>query len=343
MSSRIEPGYCIATLPGPLFEQAKVLFRRRNTDAARLFMKLNADTPYVLPGHMMIVATPANSNQTSQLQHLQRAKLKVNESMKFMHGDTALFLAKHHDQIDKILNLSSKGFEYTTEFGKKYFQQIGGVLHKIEKLYQYEFSRSGKINGQQFYTQRAALFAELKALISRPVLNKIVPTTIKMRPYLKMTQALGLSTSSIIHQWTTAGAVGAIKGYAERLEASAKAAKFFKRGGYITLALGVMMTTNDVVQACAIGRENECRKAALINYMGLGGSTLAGSYLASKGAIGGELACVAAGITTGGMGLAICAAGGAIAGGVAGAYIGDKIGKSVGEGIDFLSGKILIE
>ena len=339
MPTTTDPGYCIATFPGTIVDQAKSLFRRRDTDAARLFIKLNTDTPYVVPGQMMIIASPENSNQTIQLQHLRRAKNKVNDSMRFIDGDTALFLAENHDRIDKILALSSKGIEYTTEYGTRYFEQINTTLKKIEKLYQDESKSTGKIGSQQFFTQRTILFSELKALISRPVLNKIVPTTIKMQPYLKLSRALGLSTRSIVHQWTTAGAAGAIKGYAERLEASTKAAKIFKSGGYITFGLGLMMTTNDVVLACMNGRENECKKAMLVNYMGFGASTFGARSGGQLGAAAAESLCIGAGLATGGVGLAVCLGTGALAGGIAGGYIGEKMGKGFGGAI----GNVIIE
>ncbi|CAI2404456.1 Uncharacterised protein [Serratia ficaria] len=343
MSSQIEPGYCIATVPGPISEQAKILFRRRDTDAARYFLRLNADTPYVLPGHMMIVADPSNNFQTTQLEHLRRAKDKVNNSMKFISGELALFMVKNHDIINDTLDLSSKGVEYTTEFGAKYFKQIASILQKIEKLYQEEFSRTGKIGSQQFYTQRAILFAELKTLIRQPVLNKIVPKAIKMLPYLKLARALSLSTSSIVHQWATAGVAGSIRGYADKIEASTKAVKFFKAGGYVTLGLGFMMTTNDVALACATGREDECRRAALTNYMGFGGATVLSGMGATRGAVLAESICLGAGIASGGFGLAVCVAGGALAGGAIGGAGGQLIGHKMGELSDYTLGRVLVD
>ncbi|MEB6335052.1 hypothetical protein [Serratia rhizosphaerae] len=343
MNNSIEPGYCIATTPGTLSMQAQQLFRRKDTDGARYFLQLNADTPYVLPGQIMIVADPSNSNQNAKLHHLRRAKNKVNHTMKFIDGDLALFMVNNHDSINSILNLSSKGIEYTSEVGSKYFKQIGNILQQIESLYQSEFTHTGKLASPQFYARRTALLAELKMLIKRPILNTLVPKTLKMKPYLKMTQALGLSTRSIIHQWSTAGAAGAIKGYAERLEASVKAVKFFKSGGYVTLALGGMMTTNDVILACSTGREHECRRAALTNYMSFAGATILSGVSASKGVLVAESICLGAGIASGGLGFAVCAAGGALAGGAIGGAGGEIIGTKMGEATNTLIGRILVD
>lgn len=46
MSAPIVPGYCIVEQPGTLDFQARLLFRDIYSPAARLFMQLNADTPW---------------------------------------------------------------------------------------------------------------------------------------------------------------------------------------------------------------------------------------------------------------------------------------------------------
>ncbi len=342
MSNQIEPGYCIANTPGSLSNQAKILFGNADSANARYFLQLNADTPYVLPGQLLIIAD-SNSNQAAPLQHLRKAKDKVNHSMKFMSSDLALFMVKHHDQINTIINYSSNGIDYSVEAGTKYFEQIGAILKKIERLYQDEFTRSGKIASQQFYYQRAALFAELKSLINRPLLKNIAPKILNMLPYSKLARALGLSTQSIVHQWSSAGAAGAIRGYAERVEASAKAVKFLKAGGYITLALGALSTTNDVVQACSQGRENECRSVALTSYGGFAGSTYFGALGGSSGAALASSVCVAAGVATGGLGLVVCGIGGAAAGGALGGYGGNYIGSEAGKIVNNAVGWILVD
>ncbi|WP_411841751.1 hypothetical protein [Serratia rubidaea] len=60
---RIEPGYCVVETPGTLSAQGNILFSNPRSEAARYFMQLNADTPWVKSGHILIVADPHNTRQ----------------------------------------------------------------------------------------------------------------------------------------------------------------------------------------------------------------------------------------------------------------------------------------
>lgn len=40
-----------------------MLFRNPNSEAARYYLQLNADTPWVKPGHILIVADPHNPSK----------------------------------------------------------------------------------------------------------------------------------------------------------------------------------------------------------------------------------------------------------------------------------------
>ncbi len=58
MARQIAPGYCVVEHPGNLAFQARELFRDTRSPAASLFMKLNADTQWLKPGQILIVADP---------------------------------------------------------------------------------------------------------------------------------------------------------------------------------------------------------------------------------------------------------------------------------------------
>lgn len=65
MTHNVPPGYCVVEKPGTLDYQARELFRDVRSPAASLFMKLNADTQYLKPGQILIVAdTDTPSQQT---------------------------------------------------------------------------------------------------------------------------------------------------------------------------------------------------------------------------------------------------------------------------------------
>ena len=142
-----------------------------------------------------------------------------------------------------------------------------------------------------------------------------------------MRKALKLSSKSIVHEWSTVGLVG-IPGYADFVDGAAKAAKLLKAGGYIGTAFAFANTTNDVIQACSVGREDECERVAFREYtkfgIGTGASAVGGYY---GGSIGSGI-CVALGIITapeGGSGALACAAIGSLIGGYASGKASDAM------------------
>lgn len=58
MARNLAPGYCIVERPGSLDHQARQLFRDIRSPAANMFMQLNAGTPWLRPGQILIVADP---------------------------------------------------------------------------------------------------------------------------------------------------------------------------------------------------------------------------------------------------------------------------------------------
>ena len=66
---------------------------------------------------------------------------------------------------------------------------------KIERSYQSQFRSQGSLISQQFYAERAALFAELKVMVNKPVLSRLVQKAVKFKPYEDMRHALNLSVS----------------------------------------------------------------------------------------------------------------------------------------------------
>lgn len=78
MARNLAPGYCIVERPGTLDYQARELFRDIRSPATSLFMKLNADTQYLKPGQILIVADPDTPDHLTMqmLTTLRQAKIK---------------------------------------------------------------------------------------------------------------------------------------------------------------------------------------------------------------------------------------------------------------------------
>ncbi|MGE9551881.1 hypothetical protein ACQPT2_11810 [Erwinia amylovora] len=319
MARNIAPGYCVVERPGTLDYQARELFRDVRSPATSLFMKLNADTQYLKPGQIVIVADPDTSDQQTMqmLNMLRQAKHKTNVALTGVSGEDASFMQKHYGMIAGLTAAGDKIFGTAGDVGEKYFNAIEQTLKKIEASYQNQFRTQGTLTGQQFFVKRNQLLNQLKNLVNKPMLGALARNTVKFREYENMKRALNLSSRSIVHEWSTVG-LGGIPGYSYYVGNAARAARVLKAGGLIGIGFAFAGTTNDVVDACSKGREGECGKIAVRDYskfaLTTGGGMLGGAW-GSAAALAG---CAAIGIVTAGAGGVACAVVGSVAGGYAG-------------------------
>ncbi|MGO2440845.1 hypothetical protein [Serratia proteamaculans] len=315
--SSIAPGYCIAQQAGSLAYQANYLFGGKPSKAADYFLQLNADTPIVQPGQMLIVADPRNPNQAVQLTMLMQAKTRTSKAVQAGGGDFSAFLHRNYAAIAAFTNYGDTVVGLASDAGERYFGQIKNILVDIEKTYQNQFRMSGALIGTQFQVERARLFGTLK-----PLLNRLTRAQLNMKEYAQIKHALGLSSKSLVHEWSTAG-VGAIKGYSNYIDSASRAAKFMKTGGWVGIGLSGLNTTNDVYNACTSGREQECTKIAVKGYSNFAASTAAGIWGGEGGALLATGACsIVLGASTFGAGILACGIVGAALGGAAGSWGG---------------------
>ena len=335
MARNIAPGYCVVERPGTLDYQARELFRDTRSPAASLFMKLNADTQYLKPGQILIVADPDTPTQlTMQMLHtLRQAKDKTNAAFIGVSGEEASFMQKHYGMIAALTGAGDKIFGTVSDAGEKYFSQIEQTLKKIEASYQNQFRTQGTLISQQFFVERNQLLNQLKELVNKPLLKSLARYAVKFQQYDNMKRALNLSSRSIVHEWSTVG-MGSIPGYSYYVGNAAKAARFLKTGGLIGIGFSFAGTTNDVVDACSKGREGECGKIAVRDYskfaLTTGGGMLGGAWGSSAALAG----CAAIGIVTAGAGGVACAVVGSVAGGYAGSAGAEAIVNKVVEYYD---------
>jgi hypothetical protein len=312
--SLVNPGYCIVQQPGTLDFQTRLLFNDPNSDAARYFMQVNSDVQWSKPGQMLILGAPG-SNNSVQLKQLQLAKKKVNGALADLNSGKANFFNQHFSTIAAVTNFMDKSLGVVADAGEKYFSEIEKKLKSIELAYQNQYRAQGTLISQQFFVERQRLFSELDGL-----LNKLSRLTLKMKPYNELKHALGLSSRSIVHEWSTAG-VASIRGYSTYIDNASKAARFLKAGGWLAIGFAGANTTNEVYNACTVGREQSCSKVAVKKYSSFGASLAGGIYGGKYGAMAGAGVCVALGVATGGVGLLACS----IVGAAAGGYVGGEI------------------
>lgn len=324
MARNIAPGYCVVERPGTLEYQARELFRDVQSPAVSLFMKLNADTRYLKPGQILIVADPETPAQiTLQMLHsLRQAKDKTNNAFTGIDGDDASFLQKHYGLIAALTGAGDKIFSTAGDAGERYFRAIEQTLTKIEASYQNQFRSQGTLISQQFFLERNQLLNQLRELVNKPLLKSLSRSVVKFRQYENLKRALNLSSRSIVHEWSTVG-LGGIPGYSFYVGNAARAARFLKSGGYIGIGFAFLGTTNEVANACKIGREGECSKIAFKEYAKFASGTFSGMAGGTLGASAGMGVCFAVGIVTAGAGGVACAAVGTLVGGTAASAVND--------------------
>ncbi|WP_261640845.1 hypothetical protein [Erwinia mallotivora] len=294
--------------------------------AVSLFMQLNADTPYLKPGQILIVADPDTPTQLTvhMLHSLRQAKNKTNRAFTGVSSDDASFMQKHYGLIAALTGAGDKIFSIAGDAGEKYFRAIEQTLKKIEVSYQNQFRTQGTLTGQQFFVERNRLLNQLKELVNKPLLKSLARYAVKFRQYENLKRALNLSSKSIVYEWSTAG-LGGIPGYSYYVGNAARAARFLKSGGYVGIGFSFAGVTNEVVNACTIGREGECGKIAFKEYAKFTSGTFAGMAGGTLGASAGMGVCVAVGIVTVGAGGVACAVVGSLAGGAAASSVSDYI------------------
>ncbi len=155
-----------------------------------------------------------------------------------------------------------------------------------------------------------------------------------MSNYCKLKAALGISSRNLVHHWDKARAPGQIPGYSNHVNATSRAAKYMRAGGYIGLGIGGVSSLLAVQDVCTGDSGAACKKVKFTE-----GGKFAGSAII--GYAGGEMAyaasgyiCAALGFTTG-IGGVVCVA--AIVG--VGSWGGNKLGGIAGEG----AGEIVYE
>ncbi|MBP2199343.1 hypothetical protein [Pantoea cypripedii] len=335
MARNIAPGYCIVERPGSLDYQARELFRDTRTPAAQMFMKMNADTPWLKPGQILIVADPDTpAPMTMQaLSALRQAKTKTNLALNGVSTEEASFLQKYYGIIAGLTNAGDKVFGTVGDAGEKYYSSIEQTLKKIESSYKNQFRTQGTLISQQFFVERNQLLNQLKELVNKPLLKSLNRYALKLQPYEDMRRALNLSSRSIVHEWSTVG-IGGIPGYSTFVGNAAKAARFLKYGGFIGIGFSFANTTNEVVNSCTTGRENECERVAFKKYTSFTASTAGGVGGGVLGSIVGIGICTGIGIATAGVGGVACAAVGSVAGGLAGGSAADLFMDSIYKYLD---------
>ncbi|EMB3198133.1 PAAR domain-containing protein [Salmonella enterica] len=337
----VDAGFCVLPYGATPSSYEPWFFINPPAGTRELYHKLNPDMKKQ-PGSILIVVDPAKQDQ-QQIETLQKARDRIDNALesltlqeaKLLHDNRGAVDAFSYQLFGDYLGKAGDGLGYISEVGKSYYEEINKILIEIQELYKNTYAyNKGIISGEEFFGQRARLFKKLDT-----ILNKFSKTHLNLEEYNSIKKALGLSTSSIMHQWDKTG-VDNIERYATYIENSAKLMKLMKTVGFVGIGLDLAGYTSNVYDACSKGRESACRKAAITEYSKFGfkqtGSMLAGLV---SGRAANALCMWVLGFTTieaAGVGTALCFVSGvgvSIASGKIAEKYSEDFGKIVGEHI----------
>ncbi|RMP61751.1 hypothetical protein ALQ18_00319 [Pseudomonas marginalis pv. marginalis] len=318
-----EPGFYIVPKSTTREALEATLFPTRNAAVMNKFQALNPTLSDVKAGAMIVLSDPNNNACTYREAQLMQAAQKVEASLDPLTPDEADFLVSHGAEIASFASPASTWLGVSAVVMETHITKLRDTLQAIERLHQQSYRHHGHLRSPQFIAGRQRLLAQLDAhLLNSTRLRG--QTTLGDHPKLKT--ALGLSSRSLVHHWDKAGAPGQIPGYATHVEATSRAAKYMKAGGYIGIGIGGVSSLLAIEQVCSGGSGAACEKVKFTEGGKFGLSTAAGAASGWASGLAGGPLCVALGITTG-IGGVVCVA--TIVG--AGAWVGTTVGGTTGE------------
>ncbi|MHC8349229.1 hypothetical protein ACYZT7_07545 [Pseudomonas sp. RT4P38] len=326
-----EPGFYVVPKSTTREQLEAALFSARNPAVISKFESLNPNLSDVKAGSMIVLSDPNNLQCTREEALLMEAAAKTNEALKPLSADEADFMARHRDEIETFLATGSTGIGIGESIFAKSLSTVKTTLSDIEALHQRTFKKDGHLRSPEFFAERKKLMGQLDIQ-----LTSLTRKGIGFPDHPNLKSALGISSRSLVHRWTKAGAPEQIPGYATHIEGVAKAAKFVKYGGWMGTAVGGGASYLKVQEVCAAGNTEAC---ARIKYTetgsftgGVAGGALAGAVLTGP-AVG--ALCVALGVPTGGLATLACGViavgAGSLAGGAVFGAAGEKLGDVIYE------------
>ena len=293
----------------------------------RKFQSLNPNTGPVKAGSMIVLSDPNNTSCTYQEAQLMQAAQHVSASLEELTPDEADFLYRHGAEIAGFIGHTSTWLGVSAVVMETHMNNLRDTLQAIERLHQDNYRQHGHLKSSQFFTDRQRLMSQLDAhLLNSTRLRG--QTTLGDHPKLK--KALGISSRSLVHHWDKAGGPGQIPGYSAHVEATSRAARYMKAGGYIGIALGGVSASLAIQQVCNNDSRAACEKIKFTEGGKFAGSVGVGAVGGWVGGIAGSTICLGLGVTTG-IGGVICVAALVGTGAWAGTTIGGTRGEQIGE------------
>lgn len=283
-------------------------------------------------GELFVLGDPEGGvTCTREEAALMLAAAQARTALEPLSASEADFMARHQGEIAGMLGTASLSMGIAHDTYGAGLKQMEGTLRDIELLHQREFAKHGHLRSPEFFASRQQLYRQLDIQLKTTFLNK----PLGLGSYETLRRDLGISSRSLVHHWSKAGAPGQIPGYATHLDEVARVAKYLKYGGYVGIALGGAASSLKVQEVCRAGETEACEKIRF---------TEAGSFAGGVGlgvgagvAVGAVSTSVCAFIGLGTVGVGGLACGLVLAGGASylgatgGAWVGEQAGEKLYE------------
>ena len=320
------PGFHIVETNIPRHLLAARLLTSPSKAVLDKFNALNPGPYLVKAGSIIVLSDPNNHRCTREEAMLMSAADSANQVLDTMSAEDANFMMKHREEIATFLSYSSTSVSVGTAMYAKHLQELTALLKSIENLHQNAFLRDGHLRSPAFFAERKILMAQLNSR-----LGSFTRNVAGLSEHQSLKAALGISTRSLVHHWSKAGAPGQIPGYATHLQGVSTATKIIQAGGWVGVAIGASASYNKVQSVCAAGELEKCERIRFTETGSFIGGTLTGALTAT--AISGKATAFCIGIgaataTVGGIACALVIVGAATYGT---GFVGEKFGGLAGD------------
>ncbi|MGQ7862242.1 hypothetical protein ACUN0G_23640 [Pseudomonas sp. 32A] len=273
--------------------------------------------PFVRPGYMVIV--PGNTlNESTADEAWLMSQAEAISRVLDRDPEAGEAVVNDYDLLQSVLGYSSLGIGSATSTWSTHLNEVTRTLDEIEQAY--GRLKQGTVDREEFFKQREVLLKKLNVQ-----LHGAARFGTGLRSHGSLRRILGISTRSFLHKRE-------IKGYAQRIERITAISRHLRKGTYIGLMLDVSAAGLQVKEACASGREDECRKAQFVEGGKLVLGTSGAALLGAAGAKVAGAACkVVLGVALKGTGALTCAVLGGAAGGYTGGTVAGGYGAELGE------------
>ncbi|MFJ2447416.1 PAAR domain-containing protein [Pseudomonas sp. NPDC087626] len=319
-----EPGFYIVPKSTTRELLEANLFSLRDPAVMGKFQLLNPYRHDVKAGSMIVLSDPSNWQCSREEALLMEVAEKVNAALQELTRDEADFTTRHREQIEAFLTEGSAAIGIGEVMFSRHLGNVKSTLEQLETLHQSTFQRHGNLHTPEFFSERNRLLSQLNNSLS-----PLVRRGIGIPEHPKLKSALGISSRSLVHHWSSSGTSGGIPGYATHIDGVVKASKYIKVGGWVGIGLGASGSALKIRETCHLGREEECRQVKYTESGKFAGGLIGGALGAP---IGGA---VCLGLSVTGLGAIVC--------GVIMVGLGSAIGGAGGEAYGEEVGEVLHE